>query len=830
MVGWLSFVLKLRKPVSQRQIFTCLALLVAAVVACPQSRAEISFARIVADPTSLSLVGSDDCMSILLHAELADGQLIDVTDQATWNVLDPTICRTHPNGMVTPLTNGETTISVDVANLQLEIPVSVSAANVARPLNFANDIVPILSRFGCNSSACHGKVEGQNGFKLSVFGFDPTADYQALVMEGRGRRVFPSDSSRSLLLTKACGKTPHGGGIRIPPTRPEFTTLQRWIAEGARIGDETDLKLVEIEVSPHERVLSMAQQQRLRVVANWSDGSRRDVTALAQFQSNNSELASVNPAGIVNTGNSPGTVAVMASYGGQVDIFHALIPRAESDNTEPSDENAEFLVYNVLDPPINRRLQQLNITPSRLCTDADFLRRVHIDIIGTLPTAEEAKAFLHSDGINKRQDLVENLLQRTEFADYWALKWSDLLRVNRQALGHKQAYLYYQWIRSSFAENKRLDQFAKELVAAEGPVKESPASHFFKVVNQPNQAASTISQVFLGMRIECAQCHHHPFDRWSQTDYWGMQAFFTQVGFKQSAQGEIILAMNDVTTAHPRTGQKIFAHALGTTQPSTSPPGDRRRLFADWLATPQNPWFSRSLANRAWAHFMGRGVVEPVDDFRLTNPPSNTDLLDVLAEHFSASQFDFQQLVRLITSSAAYQRSAQVNASNENDEQNYSRFLMKQLEAEVLLDAVCQTTGIDEKFEFVPAGKRAIQLWDSSVPHYFLKLFGRPVRASACDCERVSEPTVGQVLHVLNSPRVEDKLAHADGRIAHLVAGNTNNMTLVEKLYLTFFCRFPTETEQKVAIEYISRQANRRQAAEDLAWSMLNSLEFLFNR
>ena len=425
--------------------------------------------------------------------------------------------------------------------------------------------------------------------------------------------------------------------------------------------------------------------------------------------------------------------------------------------------------------------------------------------------------------------LVEELLRRPEYADYWALKWADLLRVDRLKLGRKQAYLYYKWIRDSFAANAPLDRFARELVTAEGPLSEAPAGHFYKVVAQPNDMASTVSQVFLGVRIDCAQCHHHPYDRWSQQDYFGMQAHFTQVGFKPTPQGEAVTNAGAAQTKHPRTGEAIFAHALTQPMPEASPDGNRRELLADWLTDGDNPWFARNLANRVWAHFMGRGLVEPVDDFRLTNPPSNPELLDALAEHLGDNDFDMQQLIQLITSSQSYQRRSATNASNTDDQQNYSRFLFKRLDAEVLLDAVCQTTGIGEKFHGVPQGSRAIQLWDSNVPHYFLELFGRPVRATACECERAVEPTVGQVLHVLNSPEIQGKLAHDGGRLARLDEQLPGNAELVDELYLTFFSRFPTAEEQQVGIEYLGQIDNRRQAVEDLAWSMMNSLEFLFN-
>jgi hypothetical protein len=426
--------------------------------------------------------------------------------------------------------------------------------------------------------------------------------------------------------------------------------------------------------------------------------------------------------------------------------------------------------------------------------------------------------------------LIEELLQRPEFADYWALKWSDLLRVDRQALGHKNAYRYYRWLRDSFAANKPLDTLARELLTAEGPLAESGPTSFYKVVTKPGEAASTLSQVLLGVRIACAECHHHPFDRWSQTDYYGMLAFFAPVSVRGTPRGEVVQSSGDPVTKHPRSGETVTAHALGVPQPATSPMGDRRLVLADWMTAPDNPYFARNLANRTWAHFLGRGLVEPVDDVRSTNPPTNPELLDALAKHLVESKFDLRQLIRTITASRTYQLASKPNATNERDEQNYSRALLKRLPAEVLLDMVCQTTGVPEKFGGIPAGTRAVQLWDSKAEHYFLKLFGRPVRVSACECERGGEPSVAQVLHLLNSAEIHAKLEHDGGAVARLVKEKPDDAALVEELYLTFVSRPPTENERTVAVTYLKQRGERRrQAAEDLAWALLNSLEFVFD-
>lgn len=701
----------------------------------------------------------------------------------------------------------------------------------ARPFHFETDVLSILTRFGCNASGCHGKAEGQNGFKLSIFGFDPGADFTALTSESRGRRTNPTVPERSLLLQKSSGDMPHGGGVRIRKDSDEYRVLRDWISNGLPFGDPTAPRVSSITVSPREQLMGLKTTQPLKVVAKFDNGFEEEVTRHAKFQSNNDGLASVDEHGLVTAHETPGDVAIMASYLGAVDVFRVLIPRPTGSSPVAPSTGAGEQQANFIDSLVDAKLAKLNIQPSALCSDEDFLRRAFLDIIGTLPKPDEVRKFLDDKQPNRRARLIDELLKRPEYADYLALKWSDLLRVERPTLGHAGAHSYYRWMRDSFATNKPFDRFARELVAAEGLLRDQPAGHLFKSVKQPGEQAATISQVLLGVRIECAKCHHHPFDRWSQTDYFGMEAFFTQVSFKPTPQGEMLLAKDSGATNHPRTGATVFAHALAEPMPNKSPDGDRRKLLAEWMTSPKNPFFARNIVNRAWAHFLGRGLVEPVDDVRLTNPPTNPELLDALATKFVESGFDMQQLIRTITASRAYQRSAHPNSTNERDEQNYSRALLKRLDAEVLFDAVCQATGVPEKFSGVPEGSRAIQLWDSQVNHYFLKLFGRPVRATACECERATEPSVSQVLHVLNSPELQLKLSHESGTIARLVRRYpSDNSALVDELYLTVLSRLPTADEKSASMKYLQdHESTRRPAAEDLTWSLLNSLEFVFN-
>jgi hypothetical protein len=706
-------------------------------------------------------------------------------------------------------------------------PAAASPSSIR--FNFENDIVPILSKFGCNTSGCHGKAEGQNGFRLSVFGSDPELDFRALTMEGRGRRVFPAAPDRSLLLLKMSGRMPHGGGVRIEPDRLEYRILRDWIAAGLPFGSPDDPQVERIEMEPLERVLSAGAVVPLRVTAVWSDGRRTDATSLATFQSNQESIARVDGNGVVTAGQLPGSAAVMASYLGHVALFQAMVPRGEPLPADLATAAQALPRFNFIDRLVDERLAKLGIAPSPIADDSRFLRRLTLDLLGRLPTADESRRFLADTDPARRERVIDELLERPEFNDYWALYWADQLRVDRETLGHKAAYEMYRWIRDSLAERKPLSQFAVELLAAEGPLADVPAGNLFKVASQPGDAAATVSQVFLGIRIACAQCHHHPYDRWSQNDYFGMTAFFAQLQRRPSPLGEVLVAEGDPATTHPRTGKRVAAHALGTVEPEKDPVGDRRLVLAQWLASETNPWFSRNLANRVWARMIGRGLVEPVDDFRETNPPSHPELLDGLARELVEHRFDLRSLVRTIARSRVYQQSTATNVTNANDEQNFSRAPLRRLEAEVLLDAVSQVTGVPEKFDGAPRGTRAVQLWDSRVDHYFLSLFGRPVRKTACACERIDAPSVAQVLHLLNSDRVHAKLTHEAGAIARLVRGSLDDQRLIEELYFAFYSRPPTAEERNNATEYLRTASDRRQAAEDLAWTLLNTIEFAFN-
>ncbi len=812
-------------------------------MATPRLAAQEKFDDLIVDPPVIRLQGPRASFSLLVHGKTSAGQLVDLTHHAKYRSESPQIAAVSAHGVVTGLADGVTAIQVEDHGKLARVKVEVHGSREARVYHFENDIMPVLSRYGCNSAGCHGNAGGQNGFKLSVFGFDPAADYTALVKEARGRRVLHAAPVESLLILKASGQMAHGGGVRIPADSAEYDLLRGWIAAGTPLGDPVASRVIAVRVAPKERLMRMRGQQQLRVIALHADGREIDVTAHARYQVNQEGLASVSAVGLVSVGETPGQVAIMASYMNCVDTFRALVPRSGAIASYPS-----YPENNFIDGLVIARLKKLNIAPSELCSDVEYLRRVYLDIIGTLPTADEARRFLADKRANKREALVDVLLERPEYADYWALKWADILRADRQILGPKRAYAYYRWIHDSIAQNKPFDQFARELLTAEGPLEETGPANFYKVVQKPGEIASSLSQVLLGVRIGCAECHHHPYDRWSETDYFGMTAFFTPLSLKPSSRGESVQVLGAPVTKHPRTGATIQPHALGTKMPEQPPNGDgphepaaqardRRVVLAEWMTSPDNPYFARNLANRVWAHFLGRGLVEPIDDVRDTNPPSNPELLDALAKILTtppadaggSRAFDVKRLIRTITHSRTYQASSKPNATNDKDELNYSRALFRRIDAEVLLDMVSQTTGVAEKFNGTPPGTRALQLWDSKVNHYFLKLYGRPQRATACECERNHEPSVSQVLHLLNAPEIHAKLTHERGNVAKWVRAHKSNADLIEEIYLTYYSRLPDEAERRTALQHMQRGAgDRREAAEDLAWTLMNTLEFVF--
>ncbi len=704
------------------------------------------------------------------------------------------------------------------------------AFSAEAPVTFEKDVQPILARAGCNSGPCHGKQRGQNGFQLSLLGFDSDFDFAALTQEARGRRIFPAAPEQSLLLRKASGEVPHGGGRRLPKGQPHYEVLRRWIAAGMPRTPADVPSLVRITVEPSERILAPRTEQLLVVTGHYSDGSTADVTALAMFQSNESAIASVGPEGRVKAGPLPGEAALMARFLEKFAVCNVTIPlpapvAAEVYATLPRRNFIDGLVWD--------KLQRLGLTPSEPCSDTTFLRRAYLDAIGRLPTPDETRAFLTDSSADRRARLVERLLERPEWADYWANKWADLLRPNPYRVGIKATFNLDAWLRDSFRQNKPYDQFVRELLTAQGSTFRNGAVVLFRDRREPEEITTVVSQLFLGIRLECAKCHHHPFEAWGQDDFYRFAAYFARIGRKGtglstpiSGGEEVVFTAASGQVKHPRTGQVMPPRPLFGEAPAPEE-RDPRRVLAEWITSDRNPYFAKVGANRVWADLMGRGLVEPVDDLRATNPPSNGPLLDTLAEHFRKEHYDLKKLVRAIMTSHVYGLSSLPNERNAGDTRNYSRHYRQRLRAEVLLDAVSDITGVPETFAAMPPRSRAVELWTVRAQSIFLDSFGRPDPNQDPPCERTSDTTVVQTLHLMNAPLLHAKVTGETGRAAQLAASPKTPAEIVTELYLLVYNRLPAEDELRVGLR-LFEAGSRRQATEDLLWALLNTPEFVF--
>lgn len=707
-----------------------------------------------------------------------------------------------------------------------------------RPLNFANDIVPILTKGGCNGGGCHGKAGGQNGFRLSLLGFEPEEDYEHIVNEARGRRVFPAAPEQSLLLTKGIAELPHGGGKKLDPKSEDYADLVRWIREGMPYGKDTDPKMARISVEPAKATMAMKDTQQLKVIAHYTDGSTRDVTKRALYEANEKGMAETTEGGLVTLYDLPGDVAVMVRYQGKVSTFRASIPLgAPVAELPPSSNFVDDLVF--------AKLKTIGIPPSAIADDATFLRRVTLDLTGRLPTAAEMKDFRASTAANKRAALVDRLLDSPEYAEYFANKWSALLRNQRtQPLYARGTYLFWQWIRDSIADNKPYDQFVSELVSASGEIEHNPPVAWYRQVKDMKQQMEDVAQLFLGTRMQCAQCHHHPFEKWSQQDYYGFAAFFSNVSRKAStfANEEMIFHRRGVAQAtNIRSKATVMPTSLGGSAVKLEPQQDPRRALAEWMSQKDNAFFAHTLVNRYWKHFFNRGLVEPEDDMRETNPPVNPELLAALADSFVKSRYDLKQLIRTIVTSTTYQLSAIPNAHNAKDRQNFSRYYPKRLNAEVLYDAVNTLLGVESKFEGQALGTRAVALPDNSYNQttYFLSVFGRPDSSSACECERTQEASLAQSLHLLNAAEIQTQLSRDTGRAATLTSDTRPDDDKILDLYQLALSRDPSADEAKFARTHLEKKTSgkaakdlaqgKKEAYEDILWALLNTKEFLFN-
>jgi len=780
---------------------------------------------------SISLRGRDARQQLLVNGDHGQGIVKDYSRQVSFTVEPAGIVEVDETGLLKPLDDGTVTITATMDGKSASIPVTVTDYHNQVPINFKNKIVPIFTKLGCNSGGCHGKASGQNGFKLSLLGFYPDEDYEFLVKESRGRRIFPPAPERSLLLTKPVGESPHGGGKRMEHDSYEYRMISRWIEQGMPYGSEEDPVVAAIKCVPEVRVMGRETQQQVAVFATYSDGSIEDVTRMALFEPNDTELAESDITGLVKTLDLAGEVAVMARYQGQVSTFRATIPLgAEVSHLPPK--------RNFIDEAVFNKLELLGIPPSELCDDATFLRRVSIDITGTTPTEEEVTAFLNDADPNKRDKLIDRLVDSPEYADYFTNKWNLVLR-NKKKQNEDVAgtYALHQWIWESLDTNKPYDQFVREIVTASGDASYNPPVVWYREVTQTNEQVEDVAQLFLGMRIQCARCHHHPFEKWSQNDYYGFSAFFSRVGRKNLVAGEnprardkrIFHNEGNASAKNPRNNQSLSPTGLGSPPLDIAPEEDPRQHLADWMADPQNPFFAPALVNRYWKHFFDRGIVEPEDDMRETNPPTNPELLAALANHFINSGFDMKDLVRTICKSSTYQLSALPNEYNLKDKQNFSRYYPKRLTAEVLYDTFHQVTKSTQNYSGLPAGTKAVQLPETSQAPYFLKVFGQPAGDTACECERSQEANLAQSLHLLNSKEVQDKVSR--GRAAELAKDQERpHEDKIKELYRWVYAREPDSEEMQIALGHIAKHEEKPQTAyEDIVWALINTKEFLFN-
>jgi hypothetical protein len=766
-----------------------------------------------------------------VEARLAGGERWDVSGRATWTVSNPKVAEVDALGTVRPRQDGATLLIARHGGRETRVPITVRGVSGAKAPRFLTEVLPILTRSGCNQGGCHGAASGKGGLKLSLLGYDPEADHEALTRASGGRRVSRVLPERSLMLLKATASVPHKGGKRFAAGGPEYRLLRDWIAAGAPPPDAAEPRVVRLEVTPETQRLAVGESQRFLVRAHYADGASRDATPQTLFTAGDEQIATVSPEGSA-TAVGPGEGAVVIRYQGLVAIARVVSPfgRPPSPDPQPAPP-ARRPESHPIDALVAEKLAALGLQASGRSTDADFLRRVYLDVIGVPPTPEEARAFLWDRDPKRRETLIDALLARPEYVDFWTLKWADILRASRGPLSEKGMYAFHRWIRQSVADNRPWDRMTRDLLLARGSPFDQGAANYFRVARRPEELAETTSQVFLGVRIQCARCHNHPYERWTQNQYYEMAAFFARVRSKRgekAEENEVYLA-SDGEVNHPKTGARVLPTALDAAPLPESYAGDRREALARWLTSAENPFFARSLVNRVWRHFMGRGLVEPVDDLRATNPPSNEALFDWLAGEFVRSGFDVKHLIRLICRSETYQRSSQPTPNNARDDRYYSHFPFKRLGAEPLLDALAAATGVPEKFDGFPLGTRAAQLPDSGVPSYFLELFGRPARQIACECERVSEPNVAQVLHLMNNAGLNQRIAADSGRVARLIAADRPPAAIADELYLAALSRFPTPGERKVAVTALTGAAERRRAAEDLLWALLNSKEFLFN-
>lgn len=770
----------------------------------------------------------------------------DITHQANIAIHPPEIAIVDSHGYLQPKGNGTATIEVTLPGHSGKTSAKLTVGGFEKepPVHFAHDVVPVFTKYGCNGGGCHGKSGGQNNFRLSLLGYEPWNDHEWLVRESRGRRISPAAPENSLLLLKATGEIPHEGGIRLEKDSADYQTITRWIRQGLPDSPEESPVIEKISVFPDDRVVTPNSEQQLAVTAHFSNGTVRDITRTAIYEANQEDMAEVDMNGHVVFGKQTGSTSVMIRFQEHVAVFRATIPLGEAIDQLPPAKN-------FIDEQIFSKLSLLGLPPSQPADDSSFLRRVTVDIAGRLPTEEETKSFLADTQPDKRQKKIDELLASPDYAAYFAQKWAGILRNKRAKDTYQRGtYAFHDWLRQGLDENKPFDALVTDVLTATGEIGRNPAVGWYRAVKDQKEQMQDIAQVFLGIRMQCAQCHHHPYEKWSQDDYYSFAAFFTTVGRKKGEQpDEEIIFHKRVPAAmqNPNTKTSLRPAPLGEEALELPPSEDPRKALAEWMTGPDNPYFARMLVNRYWKHFFSVGLVEPEDDMRVTNPATHPELLDALASHFVASGFDLKDLIRTICNSRTYQLDSEPNSHNVKDTQNYSRYYPKRLQAEVLLDAINLVSLSKDNFRNQPAGVRATWLPDDKFNEdsFFLTVFGRPEMDSACECERVADANLAQSLHLINSDTIQNKLSHGEGRAASLAkAMDRPDEDRLSEIYYYALSRAPSKEELDAARAHLGRKRSKaaekedddltpekaeQEAFEDILWALLNTKEFLFN-
>ncbi|MFN0172356.1 MAG: DUF1553 domain-containing protein [Bryobacteraceae bacterium] len=792
----------------------------------PLSAADL--VKIVVEPSAGYIHGTGGVHSFLVTGHYPDGTARDLTRQAAFSLSDAKVANTTAPGVFTATAEGFTEIRVQASGLSAKAALVVGPPR-AKSWQFPTDVAPIFSKLGCNSNNCHGALNGQSGFKLSLFGYDPPADHEAIVRGSKGRRINRATPEKSLLLMKPTFQIPHGGGKLFDTKSLEFQTLLHWITDGAPIGEGYSPKLTSITVSPSGlRVLDReGEEQQLLVIGSYADGSRVDLTHRARFETGDEHVVSASPSGLL-TAKARGETTILVRTLGQVEAVRIAVTAGRA----PVDARA-WPRNNFVDDLLFDKLAKLRIRPSELSSDEQFLRRVYLDLMGALPSATEAAAFLESKDPKKRDALIDQLLDRPEYAQFWSLKWGDLFMI--QAIYNmNNSPFAAEYFRRNFAEDRPYNDVVNEMLTGVGPLAEVGPNSFYSREDRrpPEEYATLASKTFLGLSLECARCHDHPKEKWKRDDYLGIAAFFSQVRMKERNgyrpfEGFVVLDYAR-EFRHPQSRQVVKPRLLDGAEPVIGPMADRRELLANWITARENPYFARATVNRVWEQFFGRGLVDPVEDFRATNPPTHPKLLDRLAATFVEYGYRFKPLIALMLKSRAYQLAASTNETNAEDLINYSRYYMRRLGAEQMLDAVSTVTGVPESYLGYYPGKRAIDLPDPGIPSYFLQTFDRSARENAT-CERNTTPGITQALHMINGETILAKVAHAEGELRKLIAAGRSDEEIIRHFYLTALSRHPKPEELAAGKEFLAAQKQREKGLEGLTWALLNSKEFSFN-